>query len=1035
MTDWMLADDDGADSYYQQGLYFSQKFNKIQNEDSNSKAIKWLNLANSLTSTDDPEKVTRLIALGKAFHDRFEWFGHIEDVNSAISSLEEALTLLPLLHEQKPFVLGCLGWYYRSRFHRCDSLSDLEKAVIFFSDAVDLAPSGKSVQLSTMANLGETLQFRYQKLKNANDIDLSIAKITQALELTKDNTSAKVSRLEALGSAYWRKYENLGHMADLISAIEHHSNTTNLTSDNDPAKPNRHNNLALVLQQKFEREMNLTDLDSSIVHGMLAVKLTPDGHLEKSQRLDNLGVSILSRAITLKNFHDFEVAIKNMSQAVELTPENHPCLSERLNNLENAFHARYKVVKNLDDLNLAIITTQKAVAASLKTDSEKALYLSNLSVSMYERFLRQKNYSDLVAAIANMSKSVNLTPDNHPKKSVRLTNYGNALLSQYQVSYLVDDLNLAINTLLKGIELIPDMHIERASSLQAVAVAYRIKYDKFKTSTDLSLAIKYYSASAQQAVGSISVKFESARQWIQLAHIKIDGTKDSSLMQACYCALNLLPQIAWLGFDVQQRFKELSEIPRVTGAIFACAIEAENFHLALEWLEQGRSIVWVQLLQLRTPLDMLQLEHPVLAKQLAEISKILEYGNSVSTISAISAESQEMTAQRYRKTVQKWNELLSSIRLLHGFEQFLLPKPYSALCTAARYGPVIVLSASEYHCDALIMKSPESIQHISLKDINESDLVELHGKLSSQQGGRQFRDDHYRHFKPPVVKQVDPLKAVLKALWNKVVKPVISALEIQKSDEPVRLWWCPTGPFASLPLHAAGIQEDGDTAMDYVISSYLTSLSHLIPQHHSSINNSFQFLALSQGATPGASALPATVKEIEVIRTVVPSHNLITLKGSDATVNETLAHLANTSWCHFACHGKQDSSTPLDSAFLLHDGHLKLSTIMKANLPNAEFAFLSACQTATGDEKLPDEATHLAAGLIHAGFKSVVATLWPIADQDGPIIAKEMYEKLFEGSRRPDPTQAAIALHNAIWKLRRSGVPSSRWVPFIHIGI
>ncbi|KAJ6522099.1 hypothetical protein DFH09DRAFT_938562 [Mycena vulgaris] len=39
-------------------------------------------------------------------------------------------------------------------------------------------------------------------------------------------------------------------------------------------------------------------------------------------------------------------------------------------------------------------------------------------------------------------------------------------------------------------------------------------------------------------------------------------------------------------------------------------------------------------------------------------------------------------------------------------------------------------------------------------------------------------------------------------------------------------------------------------------------------------------------------------------------------------------------------------------------------------------AVLRACQTAMGDEKLPDEAVHLAASLLFAGFRSVVATMW-----------------------------------------------------------
>jgi len=48
----------------------------------------------------------------------------------------------------------------------------------------------------------------------------------------------------------------------------------------------------------------------------------------------------------------------------------------------------------------------------------------------------------------------------------------------------------------------------------------------------------------------------------------------------------------------------------------------------------------------------------------------------------------------------------------------------------------------------------------------------------------------------------------------------------------------------------------------------------------------------------------------------------------------------------------------------------------KQDMPNASLAFLSACQTAMGDENLPDKAFHLAAALLFAGFRGTVATMW-----------------------------------------------------------
>jgi len=68
--------------------------------------------------------------------------------------------------------------------------------------------------------------------------------------------------------------------------------------------------------------------------------------------------------------------------------------------------------------------------------------------------------------------------------------------------------------------------------------------------------------------------------------------------------------------------------------------------------------------------------------------------------------------------------------------------------------------------------------------------------------------------------------------------------------------------------------------------------------------------------------------------------------------------------------------TPLDSAILLEGGRLELSRVTQLVLRNASLAFLSACETAMGDEELPDEAIHIAATLLFAGFRGVVATMW-----------------------------------------------------------
>jgi CHAT domain-containing protein len=192
---------------------------------------------------------------------------------------------------------------------------------------------------------------------------------------------------------------------------------------------------------------------------------------------------------------------------------------------------------------------------------------------------------------------------------------------------------------------------------------------------------------------------------------------------------------------------------------------------------------------------------------------------------------------------------------------------------------------------------------------------------------------------------------------------------------------------------------------------------------------------VGQSAAAGGAPLPGTVAELDQIQKHAGQISFTRLEAAHATSTSVLSAMAHHSWVHLACHASQATGDPTKSAFQLHDGALDLATITSDSLKCAELAFLSACETATGDEKLPDEAIHLAAGMIMAGYPTVIATLWSIKDEDAPTVADKFYEHLLEGGV-PNSWKAARALHNAVASLREKvGVKAfARWVPYIHIG-
>lgn len=133
------------------------------------------------------------------------------------------------------------------------------------------------------------------------------------------------------------------------------------------------------------------------------------------------------------------------------------------------------------------------------------------------------------------------------------------------------------------------------------------------------------------------------------------------------------------------------------------------------------------------------------------------------------------------------------------------------------------------------------------------------------------------------------------------------------------------------------------------------------------------------------TVLPQTVSEIKLLKTIIPAGlvtsvpstpSLTAGRGGSATSEDVTRNLSNAAILHLACHGHHNPENPLESGFVMGNGMLTVTELMKLNLPHAFMAFLSACETAKAAADQPDQAVHLAATMLFSGFKSVVGTMW-----------------------------------------------------------
>ena len=444
---------------------------------------------------------------------------------------------------------------------------------------------------------------------------------------------------------------------------------------------------------------------------------------------------------------------------------------------------------------------------------------------------------------------------------------------------------------------------------------------------------------------------------------------------------------------------------------------------AVELLEQGRGVFWSLLTRLRSPLDGVVKRGPV-GRRLAD-----QFTRLISAIRIAFDSPGPDQHDRVCHLNVELQEVVSNIRELPGLSRFLLPLLFPDLRSAANGGPVVVVNASKYSCDALVVLADKDPVHIPLS-ITQANVRQMSLTLHALTV-RAKKEDVTRD-----------LGVILRELWDKVVCPIAEFLRSQVRRQS-RIWWCPTAEFSSLPLHAAGpyrkCQQNLD---DMFISSYTPTLSALIRARGPGLSHPEaqvkRFVAIGQAEAPKQSKLHSVGIELTNIGQWVNGLATFTrIEGQEACTSRVTDELNKNEWVHLACHGLPDKKQPFESAFALHDGRLTIHRLIGCNLLNAEFAYLSACHTTVGDEESPDEVIHLASAMQFAGFRSVIGTMWQVDDGETNKIVPLFYKNMVDESGRLDHTRAAFAL----WKTMRSlksgkwgKVPLDQLILYVHIG-
>ncbi|KAF9231843.1 CHAT domain-containing protein, partial [Melanogaster broomeanus] len=640
---------------------------------------------------------------------------------------------------------------------------------------------------------------------------------------------------------------------------------------------------------------------------------------------------------------------------------------------------------------------------------------------------------DLDEAIEHHQNALQLRPEGHPQRSYSLDNLANALRTRFQQRGDGTDLDEAIEHHQSALQLRPEGHPQCSSSLNNLAIALCTRLSSKLTNLSLIYLISMLNGILRNPSDSLDTQHKDKNLQDAMYHYKKQLNLHMPTCSKVY-ALHLLDHHISATTSVLSQHKTQKHFPPDLAVNAAsCALRQGDTSHAVELLEQGRALHWTQIARFRTSLEHLYSQDPskqVLVGQFQNLSALLNRHAEVSFTHDKSRTEVEAGERHYRNLLEQWKKVVEEIRTIKGFSHFLLSPLFADLQEAACEGPIIILNASEFSCDAIIVLYMQSPSHLPL----EITLEELHNLVF------QHRQNNQHPQGPAYTVFIE----VMGELWQKVIFPVVQKLKgfvIKHS----RIWWCPTSIFTALPLHCAGEYKQGGQVLSKLfVSSYTPSLSALIKARtrNAKMTQEITFAAIGQ-ATPDTSVTSVKFPplhyidhELGGIEALLPTPSVMFTKvvGSEATRDQALQLLVDNQWLHLSCHGMQVPQEPFKSCLAMADGLVSLLDIINANISTHEFTFLSACETAMGDLSTPDEVIHLAAGLQFMGVKSVIGTLWQVRDDVAYKVVLAFYKEFCKNGTL-DCTMAARALHAAVGTLAKDGVPLQERAMFVHIGI
>ena len=791
----------------------------------------------------------------------------------------------------------------------------------------------------------------------------------------------------------------LGETALSVTGMSPGLNETVLVpSPEDPATDRTLIRLSEAYVERFSELGHKPDIDRAVA--LLELMRSPAG----SDDMRKAGRAYHVRFTISNSKDDLEHAVWAYETALREMADDDPHRYRATYHLTDAYRTAFGISGDEDYLRRGTDLAEQALARMRAKDPARAVLLVALADICSSRFYLSRDAGDLARAVELLRQAVAIDRD-----ASTLGSLGDAYFLRFDKLGDPDDLLLAIDAFGEAMAMTQENTTIWMYAVAKYCAAYRELFTVFpkavdaevvkklaKMCTEASHGLPVHKALACHSIGSLALAMGRPRTAIRV----LDE------------AVGLLRTATWRDTGWSEQETYLRDLRSLASDSVAAYLAVGDPAAAVTAAERGRAVTLGAELDLRADVTGLARIHPALARRFDEVRDRLGTQDRYDLVGA----ARDTVGRNNRNNL--WTEhdrLVEEARQLPGFASFLRPPRLADLQPAAEGGAVVLVNAAESRGDAIIVTSIGQPVAVPLPRLTIDDLR------------RYATDLLHAVTATPLTRSLQArrvLTDVLGWLWESTVEPVITAM----SGTQPRIWWLPTGMLGLFPLHAAGVTGQPG-ALDLAVSSYVPSLRALHHARHRARPATRKQLTVALGDTPGFPPIPGTTAEAAALRARHPDHPLLT--DADATPRSVLSALSDCTWAHFACHASADPATSARAVLHLRGGDLPVEAISRLRLEAAELAYLSACSTAARGLRA-DEPTNLASAFHLAGFRHVVATLWPLTDSAAAHAAQAFYDTLGDAPTADDTAHTVRAVAREL-RTRHPHRPDL-WAALIHSG-